>query len=190
MKPLAQDLFRDPSAIKTLLTGQPQSRHLLGFFLDSSRGELNRSGLIGRPASVLPLDRLLGNRATLYYVDPRRSEVPDDAYLEAVEAFADQLNSVNLIPFRIDPPCLLLVHVESDRSAVLDCLDLDRRETCMWYLQVREFLASHIGQSTQEHDKSGLAHALEALSSRRFEISMEVLKTSLGGLISSLMGSR
>jgi hypothetical protein len=60
----------------------------------------------------------------------------------------------------------------------------------MWYLQVSSFIASHLDQTSSAPEKSRLTQTLEALSSHRLEISMEVLKVGLGSLISSLISSR
>lgn len=190
MKPLAQNLLRDPSAVESLLAGRSGATQLLGFFLDSPLGTLKRSGLIEHRSSVMPLDQLLGDRGTLYYVDPRQSDASHDSYRTAVRAFADQVMGAGVAPFRLQAPCLLLINTQSDRSALLDCLELDPKATCMWYLQVRNFIASHLDQTSSAPEKSRLTQTLEALSSHRLEISMEVLKVGLGSLISSLINSR
>jgi hypothetical protein len=184
VKPLAQNLLSDPSAVESLLAGRSGATQLLGFFLDSPLGALKRSGLIEHRSSVMPLDQLLGDRATLYYVDPRQSDASHTSYRTAVRAFADQVMGAGVAPFRLQAPCLLLINTQSDRSALLDCLELDPKATCIWYLQVRN------DQTSSAPEKSRLTQTLEALSSHRLEISMEVLKVGLGSLISSLISSR
>lgn len=67
------------------------------------------------------------------------------------------------------------------------------RSPFLWHQTAGPLIAAEVlfwSESSQEHGRDATCHTLEALSSRRFEISMEVLKTSLGSLISCLMGSR
>jgi hypothetical protein len=88
MKPLASDLttFSD---FESGLRKDLSDGHVVGFLLDSRLGDLKKSGLILHPDAVIPLDDLLGKRATLFYPDPRRFE--RQAYLEAVRDFSQNL---------------------------------------------------------------------------------------------------
>ena len=103
MRPLAETLTNESGNVTFLINQHLDSHHIFGFFLDSNRADLKRSGLISHRDSVMPLENLLGDRVTLYYVDPMRSAAD---YRKAVEAFVFQVFSAGLVKFRLNdlPP--------------------------------------------------------------------------------------
>ena len=106
MNPLAYDL-KNFSDFESSLRNDPPDGHVIGFLLDSRLGELKKSGLIMHRDAVMPLHHLLGQKATLFYPDPRRFE--GKAYLEAVRDFSQKLLVSEHIRYEVELPALLLM---------------------------------------------------------------------------------
>lgn len=187
MRPLAETLTNESENVNFLINQHIDSHHIFGFFLDSKRADLKRSGLISHRDSVMPLESLLGDRVTLYYVDPMRSATD---YRKAVEAFVGQVFEVGLVKFRINPPALLIVQAQYNQVPTLEYLPLDPEAMCIWHSQVDIFLRSIINKQVSLEERSKFSGLLESLSSKRTEISIEILKSGLGSLISSLVSAR
>ena len=187
MRPLAETLTNESGNVTFLINQHLDSHHIFGFFLDSNRADLKRSGLISHRDSVMPLENLLGDRVTLYYVDPMRSAAD---YRKAVEAFVFQVFSAGLVKFRLNPPALLIVQAQYNQVPTLDYLPLDPQAMCIWHSQVDIFLRFIINKHVSLEERSKFSGLIESLSIKRTEISIEILKSGLGSLISSLVSSR
>ena len=187
MRPLAETLTNESENVNFLINHHLDSHHIFGFFLDSKRADLKRSGLISHRDSVMPLENLLGDRVTLYYVDPMRS-VTD--YRKAVEAFAAQVFEMGLVKFRLNPPALLIFQSQYNKVPTLDYLPLDPEAMCIWHAQVDIFLRLVINKHVSLEERSKFSVLIESLSSKRTEISIEILKSGLSSLISSLVSGR
>ena len=121
MKPLANNLTSFSDFESSLSKDLPDG-HVIGFLLDSRFGELKKSGLIMHRDAVMPLHHLLGQRATLFYPDPRGFE--GKAYLEAVRDFSQKLLVSEHIRYEVELPAIAPTIV-SELGGLLAGLNLD-----------------------------------------------------------------
>jgi hypothetical protein len=151
MKPIAYDLTNF-SDFESDLRNDLSDGHVIGFLLDSRLGELKKSGLILHPYAVIPLDILLGQRATLFYPDPLRFK--GKAYLEAVRDFSQKLLVSEHIRYEVELPALLLMTYQDGVFKKIRVLSLDTKTMCMWhgyvYAFIEEYLGSHLPRPQQD----------------------------------------
>jgi hypothetical protein len=152
MKPLANEL-KSFSDFESGLRNELPDGHVIGFLLDSRLGDLKKSGLILHPDAVIPLDDLLGQRATLFYPDPRRFE--GKAYLEAVRDFSQKLLVSEHIRYEVELPALLLMTYQDGVFEKITVLSLNLKTMCMWHGQVYAFIEEYLGNhlSRPQHDQ-------------------------------------
>jgi hypothetical protein len=125
---------------------------VIGFLLDSRQGDLKKSGLILHRDAVMPLEHLLGQRATLFYPDPRRFE--GKAYSEAVRDFGQKLLVSEHIRYEVEIPALLLMTYQDGVFEKTTVLSLNPKLMCMWHGQVYAFIEEYLGNhlSSPQHD--------------------------------------
>lgn len=182
MKPLANNLTSFSDFESSLSKDLPDG-HVIGFLLDSRFGELKKSGLILHPYSVIPLDNLLGQRATLFYPDPLRFE--GKAYLEAVRDFSQKLLVSELIRCEVKLQALLLMTYQDGVFEKITVLSLNPKTMCTWhgyvYAFIEEYLGSHLPRP--QHDRGWKRMIKEHAGT----IALDSVKASVGALISKLI---
>jgi hypothetical protein len=179
MRPLASHLtsFSD---FTDLMPTNLSDGHVIGFLLDSRYGELKKSGLLLHPDCVLPLDELLGQRATLFYPDPRKRQ-----YLEAVQDFGSMISGSEKVRFEITPPALVLITFLDGLFEKTKVLTLDQRTMCLWHAQIYAFIEDYLGnQLSDSKHAQGWRRLVETHAGT---IGMESLKAGVSVLFSKLM---
>ena len=189
MKPLAYELIHQPGAFASVLSNVSEG-DCIGFFLDSKKSEIKSSGLLDNPDAIMRLDSILGNRATLFYVDPRSNKASVTSYSSAVAAFSSALLGANLITFRVEPPCLLLLMSRDESFRVVDYLDLDSRGVCLWYSKVEEFLIDNLGARPRYSPNYERPSEFRRLLHYGRDITAEALKASISALVSGLLTNK
>ena len=157
--------------------------HVIGFLLDSRMGDLNKSGLISHPKAVIPLDELLGNRATLFYPDPRRFE--GRAYSEAVRDFGQSLLGSEHVRYQVSTPALLLMTYHEGLFQRTAVLSLDSLPMCLWHAQVYGFVEEYLKSASL--DRPTGEGWTSVIKSHAGTIGVESLKVCVGVLINKLM---
>lgn len=150
MHPLAHE-FNSYSDFESNLLSQLSDGSIIGFFLDNRTGELRKSGLITNADAVMPLHRLLGDRATLYYPDPRRFKRHE--YLDAVGDFGQKLLGLDNVRYEVEPPALLLMTYGEERFERTEIMSLDSRRMCLWYSEVSNFLEDYLGNHPKDQPR-------------------------------------
>ena len=182
MNPLACDL-KNFSDFESSLRNDPPDGHVIGFLLDSRFGELKKSGLIMHRDAVMPLHHLLGQRATLFYPDPRRFE--GKAYLEAVRDFSQKLLVSEHIRYEVELPALLLMTYQDGVFEKITVLSLNLKTMCMWHGQVYAFIEEYLGNhiSIPQHDQGWKSMIKEHAGT----IALDSVKACVGILFSKLI---
>lgn len=182
MHPLGNQLtsFSDfESDLRTALA----DGHVIGFLLDSRRGDLKRSGLILHPDAVMPLHELLGKQATLFYPDPRKYEGSE--YSDAVRDFGQKLMGSENIPHEVTPPAILLMTYHDGVFEKTKVLALDQRSMCLWHAQVYAFIEDYLGaDSPSPTQPRGWRNMVKTHAGT---IGIESVKACVGILFSKLM---
>jgi hypothetical protein len=181
MHPLGTQLtsFSDfESDLRTALSDD----HVIGFLLDSRHGDLKKSGLILHPDAVMPLHELLGQRATLFYPDPRKFEGRE--YLEAVQDFSQKLMGSENIRYQVEPPVLLLMTYRNGVFEMTKVLSLDQRCMCLWHAQVCAFVEEYMGHHLPNAPQGQWRNMVTAHAGT---IGVESVKACVGILFSKLI---
>ena len=179
MKPLVNSLTEFDELMEMIRPG-----HIIGFLMDSGIGELRRSGLIAHPECVLPMDQLMGNRATIFYVGPNLKG-ERDAYRDAVEAFNHSISQRPEITFDINPPCLILMQHQAEVLGQITYHPFPRRAMAIWFNVLHSALKEKLQQAEQSKDRwvalqSAVINSMPSLA-------MESLKVSVGLLLSRVI---
>lgn len=182
MNPLAYDL-KNFSDFESSLRNDPPDGHVIGFLLDSRLGELKKSGLIMHRDAVMPLHHLLGQKATLFYPDPRRFE--GKAYLEAVRDFSQKLLVSEHIRYEVELPALLLMTYQDGVFEKITVLSLNLKTMCMWHGQVYAFVEEYLGNhlSIPQHDQGWKSMIKEHAGT----IALDSVKACVGILFSKVI---
>jgi hypothetical protein len=157
--------------------------HVIGFLLDSGRSDLRKSGLILHPDAVMPLHELLGEKATIFYPDPRRFEGRD--YQDAVREFGQKLMGSENVPYRITPPGLLLMTHREGVFEKTKLLSLDPGSICLWHSQVYTFVEEYLGNQLPSPQQEQWLKSM--VKTHAGAIGMESVKTCVGIFLSKLM---
>jgi len=142
MHPLAKQLTSFSDFESDLLRASLSNGHVIGFLIDSGRSDLKKSGLILHPDAVMPIHELLGQRATLFYPDPR--EFHGTEYSAVVRNFGQKLMGSQSIPFEVTPPALLLMTYRDSEFEQIKFLSLNQRTMCLWQAQVYAFIEEYL----------------------------------------------
>jgi len=156
--------------------------HVIGFLLDSRHGDFKKSGLILHPDAVIPLHELLGQRATLFYPDPRKFEGRE--YLEAVQDFSQKLMGSENVRYQVEPPALLLMTYRNGGFEMTKVLSLDRHGMCLWHAQVYAFVEEYMGHNLPNTPKGQWRNMVKEHAGT---IGVESVKACVGILMSKLI---
>ncbi len=181
MKPLGNQLtsFSDfESDLRKVLS----DGHVIGFLIDSRLGDLKRSGLILHSEAVMPLEELLGQRATLFYPDPRKYEGSE--YSEAVRDFGQKLTEAESVRFEVRPPALLLMAYRGGVFENANVLSLNQRCVCLWHSQIYGFIQDYLGGPQVVGLGEGWRWMVKTLAGA---IGMEPVKACVSALFSKLI---
>lgn len=182
MHPLGTQLTNFP-VFETDLLSNLTDGHVIGFLLDSRTGDLKKSGLISHPKSVMPLHELLGQRATLFYPDPRRFEGRE--YSETVRKFSQHLLGSEYVRFEVTTPALLLMTYQEGRFEKITVLSLDRLPICLWHAEVYGFVEQYLGNDLIDKSQGKWWRGMIKLHAGT--IGIESLKTCVGIFFSKLI---
>lgn len=180
MKPLASTLTNRES-FEIELKNNLIENHAIGFILDSKSGSLKRSGLITQADCVLPLDRLLGSQATLFYLDPRG--LSGEGYSNAVDEFENSLMSSGIVKFELETPCIILMRHSQNHFSNLSVISLNEKTSCMWHSQVSEFISQYLGSQASNPIPNGGHWLNRLIKTHSGTIGIDALKVSISQLI-------
>lgn len=147
MRPLG-NLLTNFSDFESDLHSEMSNGHVIGFLLDSRTGDLKKSGLIIHPKAVISLDELLGQKATLFYPDPRRFEPRE--YAKVIQEFSQNLMGSDYFKFEVTTPALLLMTYKDGQFSRTTTLSLDSLPMCLWHSEIYGFLEEYLGNEQKD----------------------------------------
>jgi hypothetical protein len=178
MRPLGRKLSNF-SDFESDLRANLSDKHVIGFLLDSRAGDLKRSGLILHPKAVLPLDNLLGQRATLFYPDPRKFEAPE--YPKIVRDFTQNLLGSDYISFEVTTPAILLMTYRQGNFSGTSVLSFDSLPMCLWYSEIYSFIEEYLENHEEDNQDQQQGHRWGSIvQSHAGIIGVESLKACVG----------
>lgn len=184
VKPLANNLTNYSTFESQLYAGLAEG-HVIGFLLDNRKGDLKRSGLLLHRDAVRPLDELLGQRATLFYPDPRKWE--GRAYAEVVHNFAKSLLGSGFFNYHVNTPALILMTYRAGQFENADVMSLDTAPMCMWQAEVANFFEGYLTSHPQERRRKDWW--LDRIKSHAGTITLEAVSVSVSVLFSKFLPS-
>lgn len=182
MKPLAFNLT-NYSDFESTLRNDLSDGQVIGFLLDSRLGDLKKSGLILHRDAVMPFEDLLGQRATLFYPDPRRFK--GKTYSEAVRDFSQKLLSSEHIRYEVEPPAILLMTYHNGVFGRTTVLSLKPKPMCMWHAQAYAFIEEYLGNHLSGHQADMEWKGM--IKTHAETIALDSIKACVGLLFSKLI---